>query len=386
MTGPWALFDQSYDQLQDILASWGEPAFRARQLWTRLYQGLAMSFDEMSELPKSLRQRLARETVLNRLEALADQRSSDGQTRKILFALPDGAQIESVLMGYERRRTVCISTQAGCAMGCLFCATGQGGLQRNLTSGEIVEQALFFARPPRSEAQGRTPEPQLSTSGSRPAASALTNIVLMGMGEPFANYDQVMAAVRRLNDPAGFGFGARRMTISTVGLVPGIKRLAQEDIQVNLAVSLHAATDELRDRLVPANKRYPLRALLPAVHEYIERTHRRVSFEWALIEGTNDTPEQASALARLVKGMLCHVNLIPLNPTSGYGGAPSTRQRIAAFRSVLELAGIPHTLRLRRGIDIQAGCGQLRQRSMDGRLPAEPATRPSRRAQRPSTG
>ena len=368
MTGPWALFDQSCDQLQDVLASWGEPAFRARQLWTRLYQGLATSFDEMSELPKSLRQRLAREAVLDRLKLLTDQRSSDGQTRKILFALPDGAQIESVWMGYERRRTVCISTQAGCAMGCLFCATGQGGLQRNLTSGEIVEQALFFARPPRSEARGRELRPHVSTSDQKPAASTLTNIVLMGMGEPFANYEQVMAAVRRLNDPSGFNFGARRMTVSTVGLVPGIKRLAQEDIQINLAVSLHAATDELRDRLVPTNKRYPLGVLLPAVHGYIERTHRRVSFEWALIEGVNDTPEQASALARLVKGMLCHVSLIPLNPTSGYGGAASTRQRISAFRSVLELAGIPHTLRLRRGIDIQAGCGQLRQRSINGRL------------------
>jgi 23S rRNA (adenine2503-C2)-methyltransferase len=171
-----------------------------------------------------------------------------------------------------------------------------------------------------------------------------------------------MAAVRRLNDPEGFNFGARRMTVSTVGLVPGIKKLAAEDIQINLAVSLHAATDVLRDRLVPINKRYRLDMLLQAVREYIARTHRRVSFEWALIEGVNDTPEQARALARLVKGMLCHVNLIPLNPTSGYAGAASTRDCIAAFRAVLDSAGIPNTLRLRRGIDIQAGCGQLRQR------------------------
>jgi len=373
MTQPLALLDQSFDQLQNLFESWGEPPYRARQVWSRLYQRLAASFDEMTELPKSLRERLARETVIGALAPRMEQRSSDGQTRKILFALPDGAQIESVLMGYERRRTACISTQAGCAMGCLFCATGQGGLQRNLTSGEIVAQVLYFAREMKSEIGGwksevgsRKSDLRPPTSDLRPLTSDLTNIVLMGMGEPFANYDQVMAAVRRLNDPTGFNFGARRMTVSTVGLVPGIKKLAQEDIQVNLAVSLHAATDDLRDRLAPVNKRYPLSVLLPAVREYIERTHRRVSFEWALIEGVNDTPEQARALARRVRGMLCHVNLIPLNPTSGYPGAASTRQRIAEFRAVLESANIPNTLRLRRGIDIQAGCGQLRQKAVVG--------------------
>jgi 23S rRNA (adenine2503-C2)-methyltransferase len=370
MTVPLALLDQNFNELQNLFQSWGEPAYRAGQLWTRLYQGLVVSFDEMSELPKSLRQRLAHETVLGRLKPLVEQQSSDGQTHKILFALPDGAQIESVLMSYERRRTACISTQAGCAMGCLFCATGQGGLQRNLTCGEIVEQVLYFARElrpedrgQRSEVKSQKAEARGPTAALRPPTSNLTNIVLMGMGEPFANYDQVIAAVHRLNDPTGFNFGARRMTLSTVGLVPGIKKLAQEDMQINLAVSLHAATDELRNRLVPINKRYPLSVLLPAVREYIERTHRRVSFEWALIEGVNDTPEQARALARLIGGTLCHVNLIPLNPTSGYAGAASTRQRIVAFRAVLELAGIPNTLRLRRGIDIQAGCGQLRQRA-----------------------
>lgn len=362
MTRPLALLDQSFDQLQDLFASWGEPAYRAHQVWSRLYQKLAASFDEMTELPKSLRERLAQETVIGVPAPRMEQRSSDGQTRKILFALPEGAQVESVLMDYERRRTACISTQAGCAVGCLFCATGQSGLQRNLTSGEIVAQVLYFARELKSEGGGQKSEVASRKSDFQPPTSSLTNIVLMGMGEPFANYDQVMSAVRRLNDPTGFNFGARRMTVSTVGLVPGIKRLAQEDIQINLAVSLHVATDDLRDRLVPINQRYPLSVLLPAVREYIERTHRRVSFEWALIEGVNDTPEQARALARLVKGMLCHVNLIPLNPTSGYPGAASTRQRIAAFRAVLESANIPNTLRLRRGIDIQAGCGQLAQR------------------------
>lgn len=339
-----ALLDLSLDELQDLFQSWGEPPYRARQVWSRLYQKLAVSYGEMSELSKALRGKLAQETVIGQLTARAEQRSSDGQTRKLLFELPDGAQVESVLMGYERRRTTCISTQAGCAMNCSFCATGQGGLQRNLTSGEIIEQVLFFAR-------------ELAISNPQ---SPISNIVFMGMGEPFANYNHVMAAVRRLNDSRGFNFGARRMTVSTVGLVHGIQKLAAEDIQINLAVSLHAATEELRNQLVPINKRYPLDALMPAVREYIEQTHRRVSFEWALIERVNDTPEQARALAKLIKGMLCHVNLIPLNPTSGYPGAASTRERIVAFRSVLEAAGIPNTLRLRRGIDIQAGCGQLK--------------------------
>jgi 23S rRNA (adenine2503-C2)-methyltransferase len=353
MSKPIALLDLSFDELQDLIQSWGEPPYRAKQIWSRLYQKRAASFDEMAELSKVLREKLAQETVIGRLAPRAEQLSTDGQTRKLLFALPDGAQIEAVLMSYERRRTTCISTQAGCAMNCSFCATGQGGFQRNLTSGEIVEQVLYCAR----ELALSNPQHLHRTQVQ---VSPISNIVFMGMGEPFANYEQFMTAARRLNDPQGFNFGARRMTVSTVGLVPGIKKLVSEDIQINLAVSLHAATDALRDQLAPINKRYPLGELMPAVREYIERTHRRVSFEWALIEGVNDTPEQARALTRLVKGTLCHINLIPLNPTSGYPGAASTRERIAAFRAVLEAAGIANTLRLRRGIDIQAGCGQLK--------------------------
>jgi 23S rRNA (adenine2503-C2)-methyltransferase len=363
MNKPAALLDLSLDELQNLFQSWGEPPYRAKQVWSRLYQKLAASYDEMTELSRALREKLAQETVIGRLTPRAEQRSSDGQTRKLLFVLPDGAQVESVLMSYERRRTTCISTQAGCAMNCSFCATGQGGLQRNLTSGEIVEQILYFARELAishpQDLHGTSP---LGSLRGKVHVSRITNIVFMGMGEPFANYDQVVAAVRRLNDPQGFNLGARRMTVSTVGLVQGIRKLASEDIQINLAVSLHAATDELRNQLVPINKRYPLSEIISAVREYIERTHRRVSFEWALIEGVNDTPEQAHALAQLIKGMLCHVNLIPLNPTSGYPGAASTRERIAAFRSILESANIPNTLRLRRGTDIQAGCGQLGQR------------------------
>jgi 23S rRNA (adenine2503-C2)-methyltransferase len=299
----------------------------------------------MNNLSQSLRARLKDSFVFSHLTLATEQYSTDKRTRKTLFQLPDGAQIETVLMEYDKRRTVCVSTQAGCGMGCAFCATGQMGWQRNLTAGEIVEQALWFAR-------------DLSENRK----SEITHIVFMGMGEPFVNYDNFMQAARRLNDPAGFNLGARRMTVSTVGIVPGIDKLAAEDLQINLAVSLHAATDELRNQLVPVNKRYSLIDLIRAVREYIARTHRRVSFEWALIEGVNDTPEQARALASWVKGMVCHVNLIPLNPTASYGGAASAPARLQAFCAVLEQAGIPHTVRLRRGIDIQAGCGQLRQR------------------------
>jgi 23S rRNA (adenine2503-C2)-methyltransferase len=238
-------------------------------------------------------------------------------------------------------------------MGCTFCATGQGGFQRNLTAGEIVEQVLFFER-------------ELRKPGPRSTDHRLTNVVLMGMGEPFANYTALLDALKRLSDPLGYNFGARRITVSTVGLVPMIERFAQERLQVNLAVSLHAATNELRTSMLPINKRYPLEVLLPACRAYTEITRRRISFEWAMIEGVNDMPEQARALAQLIKGMLCHVNLIPLNPTHGYDGAASTRERIAAFRAILDEAHIANSLRVRRGIDIHAGCGQLKQSAISG--------------------
>lgn len=359
-----ALYDLSFDELKALLASWGEPEYRARQLWAWLYKRLPASFDEMTDLPARLRQRLAAETVLHRLRIVAEQESSDRGTRKLLLELPDGQRIESVLMSYERRRTACISTQAGCGMGCVFCATGQMGLLRNLTSGEIVEQVLFIER-----------ELRLSSplTGEGRGERSLTNIVLMGMGEPLANYGPTLAALRRLVDPTGFNFGQRRITLSTVGLVPAIERFSREGLQVGLAVSLHAATDELRNELVPINRRYPLAQLMAACRNYVARTGRRITFEWALIQDVNDTPEQAWALVRLISGLLCHVNVIPLNPTRGYAGAPSTRERVAAFREILERAGIPCTVRVRRGIDIQAGCGQLRTEA-EAHSPATPPT------------
>lgn len=340
------LYDLDYAGLETLMAGTGQPAFRARQLWGWLYQRHAVTFDEMTNLPLDLRRQLAERTTLQIGDIVSEQHSSDGQTKKVLFRLPDGQFIETVLMRYEKRRTLCISTQAGCAMGCVFCATGQMGFFRNLTAGEIVAQVMHFAH-------------ELGQSGEH-----VTNIVMMGMGEPLHNYDNTLAAVDRLTDETGFNLGARKITISTVGLVPAIRRYADEQRQTPLAVSLHAATDAERDKLIPVNRKWPITDVLDACRYYIEKTGRRLTFEWALISGENDTPQQAHALGRLLQGMLCHVNLIPLNPTQGYGGRPSSRERVQAFQDVLAGYGVSSTVRVRRGIDIQAGCGQLRDRHL----------------------
>jgi 23S rRNA (adenine2503-C2)-methyltransferase len=338
------LLDLTKEELVALLAGWGEPGYRADQVWGWLYQRFALAPEEMTNLPRSLRARLAENAAINPLKPLVTLDSSDGETRKTLFGLPDGPQVEAVLMSYRRRQTLCISTQAGCAMGCPFCATGQGGFARNLSAGEIVAQVLFYAR-------------SLAGGGER-----VTNIVFMGMGEPLANYAATWSAIRRLNDPTGFALGARAMTLSTVGVVPGMRHMMHEPEQVNLAVSLHAPADDLRDELVPINRRYPLELLIGVCRDYIEATHRRISFEYALMDGVNDGDRRARQLADLIQGMLTHVNLIPLNPTedSPYRGSPPGRVR--AFQAILEGKGIPATVRLRRGIDIQAGCGQLRAR------------------------
>jgi 23S rRNA (adenine2503-C2)-methyltransferase len=357
------IYDLSLEDLSALVASWSEPDYRTHQIWEGLYRNLWVSLDHFTNLPKNLRQKLAEiyvhkdqagagPTSLQSLHPITKQESSDRETIKTLFSLCDGQLIEAVLMRYARRRTLCISTQAGCAMGCVFCATGQMGFKRQLTSGEIVEQVLYYAR-------------QLALINEQ-----VTNIVVMGMGEPFNNYEATLAAIYRLNDPNGFNLGARRFTISTVGLIPGIRRFTQEHAQINLAISLHAADDDLRTKLIPINKKYPLDELFAACLEYIQVTHRRVSFEWALIQGVNDTPEQAQKLAQRLKpfhiagSILCHVNVIPLNPTHKYNGRASTHQRAFTFQSILEQAGIPCTIRLRRGIDIQAGCGQLTEKNI----------------------
>ena len=244
-------------------------------------------------------------------------------------------------MEYDKRRTLCISSQAGCAMGCTFCATGQMGFMRNLSPGEIVAQVLYFARILKERNE------------------AVTNIVLMGMGEPFHNYDATMKAIDNLNDSDGFNLGARRITISTVGLVPAIKRFTEENRQVNLAISLHSTDNQQRSSMMPVNKKYPIEELIEACRNYAKQTRRRITFEWALIQNVNDSVEDAKKLATLLQGLLCHVNVIPLNPTQGFSGQRSEKERIYAFRDTLERAGIPCTIRIRRGIEIQAGCGQL---------------------------
>ncbi len=338
---PPTIYDLSLVELSSLLEEWGEPHYRARQIWEGLYHHYWNAPAQFTSLPAPLRSRLANSIRFDPLLPSVTLESSDRQTTKTLFRLPDDKAIESVLMKYEKRRTLCISTQAGCAMGCVFCATGQMGFKRHLSSGEIVSQVMYYAR-------------ELAQTGE-----TVTNVVLMGMGEPFHNYDNTMAAIDRLNDPEGYNLGARRFTISTVGLIPGIRRFTAEKRQVNLAISLHAADDSLRISMLPVDKRYSIEELLRACREYVTQTGRRITFEWALVDGVNDTPEQAHLLAIKLKGMLCHVNAIPLNPTQGYFGKPTTRERAEAFKSILVRAGIPCTIRLRRGIDIQAGCGQL---------------------------
>ena len=338
------VYDLSFDQLTALLAEWGQPAFRAKQIWQGIYQNLWVSPDEFSNLPKDLRAKLADELRFSALVPEDVLRSTDGETVKTLFRLADEREIEAVLMRYEDRRTLCISTQSGCAMGCVFCATGQMGFKRHLSAGEIVAQVIFYAR-------------QLKEQGE-----VVTNVVVMGMGEPFHNYENTLAAIDRLNDPRGFNLGARRFTISTVGLVPMINRFAKEKRQVNLAISLHAADDEQRSALLPVNRKYPIQQVIDACRDYVELTGRRVTFEWALIRDVNDTPETARKLASLLKGLLCHVNVIPLNPTRKFTGQATTRERARAFCDVLNAAGIPCTIRIRRGIEIQAGCGQLASR------------------------
>jgi len=357
------IYDLELSDLKSLLAGLGEPSYRANQIWQGLYKHYWNTPDEFTNLPKGLRERLGQALCFEVLTPIKYLDSSDGQTRKTLFQLHDNRVIEAVLMKYgdpaspspvergaggksKKRRTLCISSQAGCAMGCVFCATGQMGFKRHLTSGEIVAQVMYYAR--------MLHDPSTGSGGEK-----VTNIVLMGMGEPFHNYDNTMAAIDRLNNPDGYAFGARRFTISTVGLVSKIRQFADEKRQVNLAISLHAADDDERDKIMPVNKRNNISKLLEACRYYVDQTGRRITFEWALISGVNDTEEVARKLAARLKGLMCHVNAIPLNPTTGYQGRATDRQSAAKFKETLELAGIPCTIRMRRGIDIQAGCGQL---------------------------
>lgn len=339
---PLNLYDFTRPALGELLAGVGGSAYYRDLLWEALYRRQVRSLDEVEGLRPDLLQALRERTHLGALATHHESFSSDGFTHKLLLKLHDGQTIETVLMRFKGRATVCLSTQAGCAMGCVFCATGQMGLSRHLTPGEIVGQVLHVTR-------------ILRESGE-----SLRNIVLMGMGEPLHNYEGTMAAVDILVDQLGLAIGPRFITLSTVGVVPGIRRLADEDRPVHLAVSLHGATDAERAALVPAGRRWPLAELMEACRYYSETRQRKIFFEWTLIAGKNDTPEQAHTLGQLLQGLDAHVNVIPLNPTVGYGGQPSDANAVRAFQDVLTTYGLPSTVRQRRGIDIDAGCGQLK--------------------------
>jgi 23S rRNA (adenine2503-C2)-methyltransferase len=340
------IYDYRRAELAERLAGWGYSAFHADLVWAQLYHSPKAEYAAMFGLRPDLRARLEAEMPLKGPVAVADFASRDGLTHKYLLRLGDGEMVETVLMIFSGRATVCVSTQVGCAMGCVFCATGQMGFVRHLSPGEIVAQVLHVREQPACR------------------GGELRNVVFMGMGEPLHNLEATLAAIDILTDDRGLAVGPRYITVSTVGLPPAIRRLARDERPFNLAVSLHAATDHQRSALVPLNRRWPLDELLDACREYVRLRGRRIFFEWALISGVNDTPEQAHTLGRLVTGLDAHVNLIPLNPTAGYEQEPSGQEVLSLFQAILAEYGLPSTIRQRRGIDIDAGCGQLRTRQL----------------------
>lgn len=346
---PTPFYELTREELRVRFVRWGFSPVHAARLWAYVYLEAAAGWDAMPELPARVRAKAEAELGLGGLAVTTDTLSTDGFTRKYLLALADQRRIETVLMRFTGRVTACISSQAGCAMGCVFCATGQMGFGRQLAAGEIVAQAVHVDRVLR---EGRA-------AADVPAGERLRNIVLMGMGEPLHNYDAVMKAVDILRDSAGLALGAKKITLSTVGVVPGIIRLADEGPPIHLAVSLHGATQEERAALVPVAARWPLAELMEACRYYIARQGRRIFYEWTLIAGRNDSPETAHAVGRLLRGQAAQVNLIPLNPTGGYAGAATGREAARRFQQVLAEYGLPSTVRQRRGIDIAAGCGQL---------------------------
>ncbi len=336
-----ALAGLSRDELRQWFVGQGLPAWRGDQVWGWLYQRQACSFDAMTDLPKALRRRLASRLRLFSTRVAAHQQAADG-TEKLLLELDDGQRVECVLLRDEREhRTACISTQVGCPVGCAFCASGLDGLVRNLTSGEIVEQLLRLDR--------------LLETDER-----LSHVVVMGVGEPLANLDALLPALRRVAAPEGLGIGWRRITVSTVGLPEGMRRLAAHRPACHLAVSLHAPDDELRNRLVPVNRRIPLAAVLEAADDYFQQTGRRVTYEYVLLAGVNDQPEHARKLAVLLKGRAALVNLIPFNPVAGLRFRRPDERTVAQFADRLRRGGLNVQVRQRKGHEIEAACGQLR--------------------------
>lgn len=343
------LLEMDAQALERFLLEMGEPSYRAWQVYRWMHARAALSFSEMTDLPKRLRALLETKaciTAAEETERLVDP--EDGSV-KFLLRLGDGEMVEAVLLRQPYGNSACVSTQAGCRMGCVFCASTLGGLGRNLTPGEMEVQVLKAHR-------------EVSHGGR---GERVSHVVLMGIGEPLENYDNVLAFLRTIHSEAGLGISYRNVTLSTSGVVPGIRKLAGEGLPITLAVSLHAPNDELRNRLMPVNRHYPLKELIPACTEYASATRRRVTFEYALIDGVNDLQEHARELARLLRGLLCHVNLIPLNPNErGLKGSPP--ERIKEFAGVLEKNGLTVTVRRSLGVNIQAACGQLRRQRMLG--------------------
>ena len=362
-----SILELSRDELTSTMLEMGEKKFRADQLWRSIYYETAESFDQMSTLSKPFRATLNSKYSISTLTEAMALTSADGSTSKSLYRLHDGELIETVMMRYEtdghrrNRKTACISTQAGCALGCTFCAAGQQGLRRNLTVGEIVGQVIEMQRIAYAEDESQV-ESGKRTKGE---LQGVTNVVFMGMGEPLANYKNTMAAIRVLNDGQGLNIGARHITVSTVGLVPQILQLADEDLQINLAISLHAPDNTTRSQTMPINQRYPVEDLIRACHTYADKTKRRIFFEYVLLKEQNDSLEQAQKLGRLLNGLHCHVNLIPVNPTKEGPFERTDLEAAKQFQSGLKQYGIPSTLRMEKGIDINAGCGQLRERAID---------------------
>ena len=341
--------DLEYKELEDFVTeTLGEPKFRAKQIYAWIYGGKAKdggqrqgaeSFEDMNNLPKGLRGKLLASASLSQPQVLREQISRADGTRKFLFGLADGNAVESVFMKYKFGNSICVSSQAGCRMGCRFCASTIGGLRRNLTPGEISGQIL---------------------AAQRQTGERISHVVVMGTGEPFDNYDNLAAFIRIINDRNGLDIGMRNITVSTCGLVPKISQFAEDFPQVNLAISLHAANDEMRSEIMPVNKKYPMETLLAACREYTEKTSRRITFEYTLVKGVNDSPEHARALASRLHGLLCHVNLIPLNKVEETGYDTTERGAVLGFQKILNEKGIPSTIRRELGDDIDAACGQLR--------------------------
>lgn len=332
------LRDLTLGETEELVMRLGAPKYRASQIFDWVYKGRT-DFREMTNLPEVFRDKLAEAAYVGTLRTLRSQVSAQDGTRKFLFGLPDGNAIETVFMKYSFGNSVCVSSQAGCRMGCRFCASTKNGLERGLTAGEIVSEIM---------------------SAEAESGEKIGHIVVMGTGEPFDNYENVSRFIRIVNEKKGLSIGMRNITVSTCGIVPMIDRFGDEFDQVNLAVSLHAPNDGMRSSMMPVNRRYPLGELIPACRRYTEKTGRRITFEYTLVSGVNDSRECISELAELLHGMLCHVNLIPLNAVEGTGMATVTRKRAAEISSFLEKKGIPATVRRELGSDIDAACGQLR--------------------------